>query len=57
MALTERNGIWHWRKVVQGHTFARFLDSFPRRLNEAFESPEFENLPLSILVAGGKCPS
>lgn len=21
MALTERNGIWHWRKVVQGYLF------------------------------------
>jgi hypothetical protein len=31
VALTERNGIWHWRKIVQGHTFARSTKTGDRR--------------------------
>jgi integrase len=34
MALTERNGIWHWRKVVQGHTFARSTKTGDKKLAE-----------------------
>lgn len=34
MALTERNGIWHWRKVVQGHTFARSTKTADKKLAE-----------------------
>lgn len=32
MALTERNGIWHWRKVIQGHTFARSTKTGDKKL-------------------------
>lgn len=34
MALTERNGIWHWRKIVQGHAFARSTKSGDKKLAE-----------------------
>jgi hypothetical protein len=34
MALTERNGIWHWRKIVQGHTFARSTKTGDKKLAE-----------------------
>jgi hypothetical protein len=34
MALTERNGIWLWRKVVQGHTFARSTKTGDKKLAE-----------------------
>ncbi|WP_322469164.1 site-specific integrase [Hydrogenophaga sp. SNF1] len=32
MALTERNGIWHWRKIIQGHTFARSTKTGDKKL-------------------------
>jgi integrase len=38
MALTERNGIWHWRKIVQGHTFARSTKTGDRKLAEQIAS-------------------
>lgn len=34
MALTERNGIWHWRKIIQGHTFARSTKTGDKKLAE-----------------------
>jgi hypothetical protein len=34
MALTERNGIWHWGKIVQGHTFARSTMTGDKKLAE-----------------------
>jgi hypothetical protein len=34
VALTERNGIWHWRKIVQGHTFARSTRTGDKKLAE-----------------------
>lgn len=32
MALTERNGIWHWRKIVQGRTFVRSTKTGEKKL-------------------------
>lgn len=32
MSLTERNGIWHWRKTIDGHTFARSTKTGDRKL-------------------------
>ena len=32
MALTERNGIWHWRKIIHGHTFARSTKTSEKKL-------------------------
>lgn len=34
MALTERKGIWHWRKVVQGHRFAKSTKTGDKKLAE-----------------------
>ncbi len=34
MALTERNGIWHWRKIIEGHPFARSTKTGDKRLAE-----------------------
>lgn len=34
MALTERNGTWHWRKIIQGHTFARSTKTGDKKLAE-----------------------
>jgi len=34
MALTERNGIWHWRKIINGHTFARSTKTGEKKLAE-----------------------
>jgi integrase len=34
MALTERNGIWHWRKIVHGHAFARSTKTGDKKLAE-----------------------
>jgi len=34
MALTARNGIWHWRKVVQGNAFARSTETGDKKLAE-----------------------
>ncbi|MES2185414.1 MAG: hypothetical protein V4505_12755 [Pseudomonadota bacterium] len=34
MAVTERNGIWYWRKIIQGHPFARSTKTEDKRLAE-----------------------
>lgn len=52
MALTERNGIWHWRKVIQGHTFARSTKTGDRKLAERIAARWEVQAAEDILVRG-----
>lgn len=52
MALTERNGIWHWRKVIQGHTFARSTKTGDRKLAERIAAKWEVQAAEDILVRG-----
>ncbi len=52
MALTERNGVWHWRKVVQGHTFARSTKTGDRKLAERIAARWEVDAVDDILVRG-----
>lgn len=54
MALTERNGIWHWSKVFQGHTFARSTKTGDKKLGTQIEARCGDEAVQSILVRGTK---
>jgi integrase len=52
MALTERNGIWHWRKVIQGHTFARSTKTSDKKLASQIAARWEVEAVQDILVRG-----
>jgi integrase len=52
MALTERNGIWHWRKVIQGHTFARSTKTGDKKLASQIAARWEVEAVQDILVRG-----
>jgi hypothetical protein len=55
MALTERNGIWHWRKVVQGHRFARSTKTGDKKLASQIAA-RWESEAITEIVLKGTKP-
>lgn len=54
MTLALRNGIWHWKKMVNGHLFARTTKTGDRKIAETLAALWEAEAIKEVMLSGNK---